>query len=191
MPFIISSAHNGWGDLHKGRLIQNIILMFIQLRNLSQNLSMGNVSKFSTFSKFASFYEETIWFDIIIIDEIVFSQHHIFNKKWNSCVNFFLVLCFTPFVADVTFITLLLSNLRLLFLMRLAEDDDNSKIFVYKFYKTYIQSYFVPSLLHIEQILSKLERVFQWLPLTQTTWPQKTPSFQKQPPELFRKKWCS
>ena len=72
-------------------------------------------------------------------------------------------------MADVTFITLLLSNLRLLFLMRLAEDDDNSKIFVYQFYKTYIQSYFVPSLLHIEQILSKLERVFQWLPLTQTT----------------------
>ena len=72
---------------------------------------MDNFSKFSTFSKFASFYKEPIWCDVIIIDEIVFSQNQIFNKKWNSYVNFFLVLCFTPFVADVKFITLLLSNL--------------------------------------------------------------------------------
>ena len=34
----------------------------------------------------------------------------------------------------------------------------------YKCYKTYAQSYFVPSLLQIKQILNKLERVFQWLP---------------------------
>ena len=38
---------------------------------------MGNFSKFSTFSKFASFYEESIWCDVIIIDEIVFSQNQI------------------------------------------------------------------------------------------------------------------
>ena len=74
---------------------------------------MGNFSKFSLFSTFASFYEEQIWCDVIIIDEIVFSQNQIFNKKRKSYVNFFLVLCFTPFVADVTFITLLLLNLRL------------------------------------------------------------------------------
>ena len=74
---------------------------------------MGNFSKFSTFSKFALFYEEPIWCDVIIIHEIVFSENQIFNKKWNSYVNFLLVLCFTPFVADVTFITLLLPNLRL------------------------------------------------------------------------------
>ena len=42
---------------------------------------MGNFSKFSTFSKFALFYEEPIWCDVIIIDEIVFSQNQIFNKK--------------------------------------------------------------------------------------------------------------
>ena len=67
---------------------------------------MGNFSKFSTFSKFASFYEEPIWLwranVVIIIDEIVFSQNQIFNKKWNSYVNLFLVLCFTQFVVDVT-----------------------------------------------------------------------------------------
>ena len=32
---------------------------------------MGNFSKFSTFSKFASFYEEPIWCGANIIDEIV------------------------------------------------------------------------------------------------------------------------
>ena len=42
---------------------------------------MDNFSKFSTFSKFASFYKEPIWCDVIIIDEIVFSQNQIFNKK--------------------------------------------------------------------------------------------------------------
>ena len=67
---------------------------------------MGNFSKFSTFSRFASFYEGPIWLwranVVIITDEIVFSQNQIFNKKWNSYVNFFLVLCFTPFVVDVT-----------------------------------------------------------------------------------------
>ena len=40
------------------------------------------------------------------IDEIVFSQNQIFDKKWNSYVNFFLVLCFTPFVVDVTVLML-------------------------------------------------------------------------------------
>ena len=79
---------------------------------------MDNFSKFSTFSKFVSFYEEPIYCDVIIIDEIVFSQKSFlfsqtFNKKCNSYINFFLVLCFTPFVADLTFITLLLSDLRL------------------------------------------------------------------------------
>ena len=65
---------------------------------------MGNFNKFSTFSKFASFYEEPIWFDVIIIDEIIFSQNQIFNKKWNPYVNFFLVSCLTPFVTDVIFV---------------------------------------------------------------------------------------
>ena len=41
--------------------------MFTQLRNLLQNLSMGNFSKFSTFSKFALFYEEPIWCDVNIM----------------------------------------------------------------------------------------------------------------------------
>ena len=34
----------------------------------------------------------------------------------------------------------------------------------YKYYKTYIQNCFVPSLLEIAQILNKLERMFQWFP---------------------------
>ena len=33
-----------------------------------------------------------------------FSQNQIFNEKWNSCINSFLVLCLEPFVADITFI---------------------------------------------------------------------------------------
>ena len=106
MPFVIPSAHNGWGDYTKVDQYKNTILLFIQLRNLSQNSYMGNFSKFSTFSKFTSFYEKPIWLwranVVIIIDEIVFSQNQIFNKKWNPYVNFFLVLCYTLFVVDVT-----------------------------------------------------------------------------------------
>ena len=48
-----------WG-LHKGGLIQKYNSAVHQLRKLSQNLSMGNFSKFSTFSKVAYFYEEPI-----------------------------------------------------------------------------------------------------------------------------------
>ena len=40
-----------------------------------------------------------------------FSQNHICNKKQKSYASFFLVLCLTPFVADITFITLLLSQI--------------------------------------------------------------------------------
>ena len=127
---------------------------------------MGNFSKFSTFSKFASFYEEPIWLwranVVIIIDEIVFSKNQIFNKKWNSYVNFFLVLSFTPFVVDVSVIILLLSQIYVCAnSYRLFNVPDRKwwdqqkgqhifKIFVYKFYKTYIQSNFLPSLLQIE-----------------------------------------
>ena len=106
------------GDYAKVDLYKNTLLLFIQLKNLSENLSMGNFSKFSTFSKFASFLEEPIWLwranVVINVDEIVFSQNHIFNKKWNSYVNIFLVLCLTPFVVDVTVITLLLSQIYVL-----------------------------------------------------------------------------
>ena len=138
----------------------------MQLRNLSHNLSMVNFSKFSTFSRFASFHEEPIWLwranVVIIIDEIVFSQNQIFNQKWNSYVNFFLVFCFTPFVVDVTVITLLLYQIYVCTnsyqLFNVADrkwwhqqkSQHILKIFVYKFYKTYIQSYFVPCLLQIE-----------------------------------------
>ena len=65
---------------------------------------MGNFNKFSTISKFASFYEEPIWCDVIIIDEVIFSQNQIFNKKWNPYVNLFLVSCLAPFVTDVIFV---------------------------------------------------------------------------------------
>ena len=40
-----------------------------------------------------------------------FSQNQIFNKKRKSYASFFLVLCLTPFVADITFITLLLPQI--------------------------------------------------------------------------------
>ena len=134
--------------------------MFMQLRNLSRNLSTDNFSKFSTFLKFASSYEDPIWCDVIILDEIVFSQNQIFNKKRNSYVNFFLVLCLTPFATDITFFTLLLfqiyvwTNSYRLFNVsgrkrwHQQKGQHIFKIFVYKYYKPYI--YFVPSLLQIE-----------------------------------------
>ena len=108
-------------------------------------------------SQFA--YEEPV---VITIDEIVFSQNQIFNKKWNSYVNLYLVFCFTPFVVDVTVITLLLSQIYVIENSYRLFNVPNRKwwhqqkgqhvlkIFVYKFYKSYIQSYFVPSLLQSE-----------------------------------------
>ena len=104
-----------------------------------------------------------------------FSQNQIFSKKQNSYVSFFLVLCLTPFAPDITFITLLFSNLRLnnfLPIVQCARQEMMTsakglvyfKNLCYKSYKNYIQSCFVPSLLQIEQILNKLERTFQWLP---------------------------
>ena len=109
-------------------------------------------------------------------------------------------MCFTQIVVDVTVITLLLSqtygcansyrlfNVRDRYWWHQQKGQHTFKIFVYIFYKTYIQSYFVPSLLEIEYILIKIERVFQWLHPTQPTWPQKKPIFQKQPPDVFCKK---
>ena len=103
--------------------------------------------------------------------ESSFSRNHTFNKKRNLHVSFFLVLYLTPFVADITFITLLLSQIDVctssyrLFnvpvMITSAKGPTNFQNLCYKCYKSYIQSYFVPNLLQIEQILKKLERVFQ------------------------------
>ena len=40
-----------------------------------------------------------------------FSQNQIFNKMRNSYASFFLVSCLAPFVADITFISLLFSQI--------------------------------------------------------------------------------
>ena len=57
----------------------------MKLSNFSQNLPTVYFSKFSTPSKFSLFYEEPIWFDVIILDEIDFFQNQIFkDKKRNS-----------------------------------------------------------------------------------------------------------
>ena len=45
----------------------------MKLINFSQNLSTVN-SKCPTFSKFASFYKEPIWCDIVILDKIIKSS---------------------------------------------------------------------------------------------------------------------
>ena len=42
---------------------------------------------------------------------------------------------------------------------------------------TYIQSYFLPNLLQIEQILNKLEKGLQWLPKPNLFDLKKTPTF--------------
>ena len=106
-----------------------------------------------------------------------FSQNEIFNKKGNSYDSFFLLLCLTPFAADIKFIALLLSQIYdFLYdflptiqcarqkMMTSAKGLAYLKNLCYKCYKTYIQSCFVPSLHEIEQILNNLERMFQWLP---------------------------
>lgn len=91
----------------------------MKLINFSQNLSAVNFSKVSTFSKFHSFYEEPIWCDIIIFDEIVFFFNIRFSRikskilvefilNWLSYVSFFPVLYLMLLVADITFITSLL-----------------------------------------------------------------------------------
>ena len=91
-----------------------------------------------------------------------FSENQIFHKKWNSYVNFFLVLCLTPFMADITFTTLLLSQIYVCAnsywqfnvpgrkWWHQQKYQDIFKMLVYKCCKTYIQSYYVPSLLEIE-----------------------------------------
>ena len=54
--------------------------------NFSENVSTATFSNFSTFSKFVSFYEESIWRDVIIIDESVFFQNHIFKDKKQNAI---------------------------------------------------------------------------------------------------------
>ena len=57
-------------------------------------------------------FSKLIWCDVIIVDEIVLYSNQMFNKMRNSYVTSFLVLCLTPFAADVTvIITLLLSQI--------------------------------------------------------------------------------
>ena len=91
----------------------------MKLRNFSNNLSTVNFSKLFKLSKFASFQEEQTWCD-----------NQIFNKKQKSYASFFLLLCLTPFVTDITFITLLLSHIYVctsFCLMYRLENDGISK----------------------------------------------------------------
>ena len=123
---------------------------------------------FLHFQSLLRFYEEPNWLwrtnMVIIIDEIVFFQSQIFHEKWNSYVKFFLGLCFTPFKVDVTVITFLLSQIYVfansyrLFNIPGRKWANYFQNFIYKFFKTYSQSSFVPSLVQIEQILNKLEK---------------------------------
>ena len=53
----------------------------MKLINFSQNLSTVNSSKCPKFSKFALFYKEPIWCDIVILDKIIYFQNQIFNDK--------------------------------------------------------------------------------------------------------------
>ena len=70
--------------------------MFIWLTNFLQNQSTVNFGKVSTFSKFASFYEEPTWCDVIILDEIVFLK-----------IRFLIINIFTDkFLASIVFDTI-------------------------------------------------------------------------------------
>ena len=111
-----------------------------------------------------------------------FSQNQIFYKKRNSYINFLLVFCLKPFVADTTFITLLLSQIYACttsyWLLNIPGrkwwHHQNS---CYKCCKTNVPCWFLSSFLQIERILNKLERAIHWLPPTQPIWPQKKPTF--------------
>ena len=107
-------------SLRKGCLFQ--INKFCCLRNFATSHRIYlriNLSKFSklyfselNFSKVCFIlgratllWRHHSWWNFL------FFQNHIFNKKRKSFASFFLVLCLTPFVADITFITLLLSQI--------------------------------------------------------------------------------
>ena len=78
------------------------------LKNFLHNLSAINFSKYFKFPKFISFDEEQIVRSSFLMKSS-FSLNQIFNKKRNSYDSFFIALCLTASVVDITFITLLSS----------------------------------------------------------------------------------
>ena len=127
MPIIISSAHIVWGITQ--RLI-NTKLQFCCSCNLDTNhriyLRLMSVS-FLRFQSLLRFMKSQFSVTSSFLMKSSFSQNQIFNKKRNSYVSFFLVSCLThyrgyrkatpgcnelkPFVADIAFITWLLSQI--------------------------------------------------------------------------------
>ena len=91
----------------------------MKLRNCSQNLTTMNFSKFSKLN-FSQLNISKVCF-ILGRANLVWRRHSWWNrlflkirfliKKRKSYASFFLVLCLTPFVADITFNTLPLSQI--------------------------------------------------------------------------------
>ena len=111
------------------------------------------------------------WCGVIILDEIVFFSKSDFNKKRKSyCVwhHLWLISHLLPYYRLKFTFTRLLTDC----LMYPVENDNISKR-VNIFLKLMLQMLqnlylilFGPSLLHIDQMLKQLEKVFQWLPPT-------------------------
>ena len=61
--------------------------------------------RFLHFQRIVCFLKSSFGVMSSVLMKSSFSQNQTFDKKWNSCINSFLVLCLNPFVPDITFIT--------------------------------------------------------------------------------------
>ena len=105
-----------------------------------------------------------------------FSPNQIFNKKRNSYVSFFLVLCLAPFVADITFITLLLSQIYF--------STTSYRLFHAHCRKWWHQlkgqHIFKIYVINVSKLIFKVtfcQVCFKWLPPTESIWPLKRATF--------------
>ena len=116
MSIIISKVHNGWGFMKRLINPNKQILLFMKLRNCSQNWATINFSRFSKlaltklFESLLHFRKSKLGVTSLFLMKLSFSQNQIFNEKRKLYAIFLVVLCLTSFLADITLITLLLSQ---------------------------------------------------------------------------------
>ena len=111
MSIVISEAHSGWGVTRK---LTNPNKQFCCLWNLEifRRIYLPLISvSFLSFQSLLHFRQSKLGVTSPFLMKSSFSQNQIFNKKRISYTSSFQVLCLTPFVPDITFITLLLSQI--------------------------------------------------------------------------------
>ena len=117
-----------------------------------------------------------------------FSQNQIFDKKRISYVGFFLVLCLTPFVADITFITLLLSQIYVCTTSYRLFNVPGRKWWHQQSSQHILKIYVINVTKHISKLLcaefpsnwtniKKIRDDVPMAPPTEPIWPQKRPTF--------------